>query len=179
MPAVCPTSRKVLLIPEATPPCDGRTTPSDAAAMIGLTIPVPHPPRIIPGMIAVQGDVESSTNVMNSEPALMRTRPSVRVIRGDTFSAIAPAMGATDSAAPVKTTRRSPAAIGEYPRMDWNQTVRKNRSVIDANDIVNAAEFAPTNVRFRNRLRSSIGCWRRFSMRKKAMKRTTDAPYDP
>jgi hypothetical protein len=114
----------VLLVPEAIPPCDGGTTPSDAAAMIGLMIPVPQPPSIIPRMIAVQAESGSSTNAINSEPAPMSTRPNVRVIRGDTFSAIPPAMGATDSPAPVKTTSRRPASIGSYPRMDWNQTVR-------------------------------------------------------
>ena len=74
MPVAMPIWRKVVLRPEAMPERWGATTPTAVEASGGLTIPLPTPATMKPGIKWVQ-ELLPSSPVMNSKPTPTNSRP--------------------------------------------------------------------------------------------------------
>ena len=86
----CRSSRKVVLAPEAMPDRCGATTPTAVEASGGLTIPLPTPATMKPGIKWVQ-ELLPSSPVMSSKPTPVSRRPGPMSQRAGMCSWNAPA----------------------------------------------------------------------------------------
>ena len=78
IPTARPSWRAVLLMPEASPPCAGGSTPRCAKVASGLASPVPAPTATRPASRCTH-DESASTPVISSSPPAVRPIPSASV----------------------------------------------------------------------------------------------------
>jgi hypothetical protein len=112
MPVAMPIWRKVVLTPEAMPERWGATTPTAVEASGGLTIPLPTPATMKPGIKWVH-ELLPSSPVMSSKPTPTSSRPGPMSQRTGMRSLNTPANIDETMDVPLMSSSRIPVAKAE------------------------------------------------------------------
>ena len=172
MPTASPSWRAVLLIPDASPPWAGGSTPRWAKVTIGLASPVPTPTTESPAS-RCSHDESASMPVISSSPR--RAQPHAD--RERCGQRDAPGEPAGEERGRERERARAARATGRprpgcRPPTSSRNSDRYTKTPNDPPASVATITVAPRNVRFRNRRRSSIGSAARSSTRTNAASET-------